>query len=212
MACAVLAPNDLLRENARLRADNDLLRHENARLLLERKPHAEAARNCFDAKFLRDALTETEVELAHQLRLAAAAEAAAAEEAREAAALNAVVLAELPGADLSRSSSATQAAEMQLRDALLVAQATAQAYIADLQETEGQLALQVEHAREAAARQAAIVAELPAVELQAVREATVVNAQATGSILDRGARRHEGSSGTGGTQGTDTEPTDASMR
>ena len=67
-------------------------------------------------------------------------------------------------------------------------------------------AMQAEEVREAAARQAAVVAELPGVEQLAVESSVVGTAQHTGSIRDRGALRYAEALGDTGPT-VPTEPT-----
>lgn len=203
-----------LLENAQLRAENNVLRCENARLMKCHTPLKEdaMARICFDSTFLRDALLEAESQLASQLEMIAQL----AEEACQAAVRQATVVAELPGADLmSDNSMNAHNAALLWRSALEAQmQVSTQAMLADLHETEVLLAAeqrltirQAEQVREAAAREAAVMAEMPAMELQAIRSAAQANEQATGSILDQGARRYERGSTTGGTHSSETEIT-----
>eukprot|EP00966_Prymnesium_polylepis_P067848 1577089-Prymnesium_polylepis.2 len=220
----------ILAENARLHAENAHLRHENSRLQQQQQQlpqppppplpttaagsqHHTAARHCFDAQFLRDALQETESQLAVQRRITAAQ----AEEVRQAAVREAAVIAELPAAEqlLGSSSGESRSAletESRLRSSL-------HALSLDLQETEGLLAAeqrltnsQAEEAREAAVRQAAVVSEMIDVERLAAREAAANDGHTTGTVIDRGGRRHEGASTTGGTDGVDTEATAGAER
>ena len=216
--------NQLELENRNLRAANDVLRRENARLqgqtdipqiepLHVMRAELHATEMLLAAEQRVTAMQAEEAQLSRAVTTGSSIQTQVNDQAMRSelhatemllAAEQRVTTMQAEEAEVSRAVATGSSIQGQIND---------QAMRSELHATEILLAveqrvtaMQAEEVREAAARQAAVVAELPGVEQLAVESSVVGTAQHTGSIRDRGALRYAEALGDTGPT-VPTEPT-----